>query len=129
MVIGVGLAPTLFLMWQIYSLRPSLLGDTQPFGTSVESRTPLHSMKSYCPTARRQRHLVKNILQQHLSLHSKQLTVSKSCYDLVYCSVKLVTTPYCAERKYQDSDFAGPQLLSFESSTDLNRLSLGICSF
>lgn len=25
-------------------------------GTSVESRTPLHSMKSYCPTARRQRH-------------------------------------------------------------------------
>ena len=30
-------------------------------GTSVESRTPLHSMKSYCPTARRQRHLLKRI--------------------------------------------------------------------
>ena len=28
MVVRVGLAPTLFLMWQIYSLRPSLLGDT-----------------------------------------------------------------------------------------------------
>ena len=30
-------------------------------GTSVKSRTPLHSMKSYCPTARRQRHLLKRI--------------------------------------------------------------------
>ena len=35
MVVGVGLAPTLFLMWQIYSLRPSLLGDTQPLAPLV----------------------------------------------------------------------------------------------
>ena len=45
MVVEVGLAPTLFLMWQIYSLRPSLLGDTQPKIVLLEKRFGTHRPK------------------------------------------------------------------------------------
>ena len=36
---------------------------------------------------------------------------------------QLIKPLWQLSKKNQDSDFAGPQLLSFESSTDLNRLS------
>lgn len=56
MVIGVGLAPTLFLVWQIYSLRPSLLGDTQPLAPLQRVELWSSAWKAEVLTVRRQRH-------------------------------------------------------------------------